>query len=354
MVLVDKSPHKFPHILMKRFAARDDDANSYRAVSVQPFVILKISIVKRVFIVPFDFERDASAIRERAHMINLVRLAFLRIPIDRFHDNESGFDPSFRRERLPQTLRALGLTATTCDDLFYGIVVPAPRKVATKAGRCKQRHHDALRRARYGNRHKRPPNASRWRKMRCSEFGLTPISAWLFQISSPFTIIVTTAATLHVAGITNIQTSSQAETLRPVAGHFAFTISTLGILGTGLLAVPVLAGSAAYAIGEARKWQTGLARLPLQAKAFYATLAMATLVGIALNCTSFNPIQALFWSAVSNSVVAVPVMVLMMLLTANTKVMGQFGMTGLLRLTGWLATAVMAAAVVVMLVTAVL
>jgi Mn2+/Fe2+ NRAMP family transporter len=166
-------------------------------------------------------------------------------------------------------------------------------------------------------------------------------------------IIVTTAATLHVHGITNIQTSSQAaEALRPVAGRFAFSVFTLGILGTGLLAVPVLAGSAAYAIGEARKWPTGLARQPLQAKAFYATLAIATLVGVALNFTSFNPIQALFWSAVINGVVAVPVMVLMMLLTANTKVMGQFTVTGALRFTGWLATAVMAAAVVGMLITA--
>jgi len=119
-----------------------------------------------------------------------------------------------------------------------------------------------------------------------------------------------------------------------------------------LLAVPVLAGSAAYAIGESRKWPTGLARQPLQAKAFYATLAVATLVGVALNFTSFNPIQALFWSAVINGVVAVPVMVLMMLLTANTKVMGQFTVTGVLRFTGWLTTAVMAAAVVGMLITA--
>ena len=166
-------------------------------------------------------------------------------------------------------------------------------------------------------------------------------------------IIVTTAATLHVHGITNIQTSSQAaEALRPVAGRFAFGVFTLGILGTGLLAVPILAGSAAYAIGEARKWPTGLARQPLQAKAFYATLAIATLVGVALNFTSVNPIQALFWSAVINGVVAVPVMVLMMLLTANTRVMGQFTVTGVLRLTGWLATAVMAAAVAGMLLTA--
>jgi Mn2+/Fe2+ NRAMP family transporter len=161
------------------------------------------------------------------------------------------------------------------------------------------------------------------------------------------------SATLHVHGVTNIQTSSQAaEALRPVAGQFAFSIFTLGILGTGLLAVPVLAGSAAYAIGEARKWPTGLARQPLRAKAFYTTIAIATLVGVALNFASFNPIQALFWSAVINGVVAVPVMVLMMLLTANTRVMGQFTVTGALRFMGWLATGVMTAAVVGMLVTA--
>ncbi len=139
-----------------------------------------------------------------------------------------------------------------------------------------------------------------------------------------------------------------------MAGQFAFSVFILGIVGTGLLAVPILAGSVAYAIGEARKWPTGLARLPLQAKAFYATLTIATLVGVALNFTSVNPIQALFWSAVVNGIVAVPVMVLMMLLTANTKVMGQFIVTGVLRFTAWLATAVMAAAVVGMLVTAVL
>ena len=160
-------------------------------------------------------------------------------------------------------------------------------------------------------------------------------------------IIVTTATTLHVHGITSIQTSSQAaEALRPVAGQFAFSIFALGILGTGLLSVPVLAGSAAYAIGEARRWPTGLARQPLQAKAFYATIAMATLAGVGLNFTSFNPIQALFWSAVINGVVAVPVMVLMMLLSSDTTVMGQFRVTGALRCMGWLSAAVMAAAVV--------
>jgi NRAMP (natural resistance-associated macrophage protein)-like metal ion transporter len=160
-------------------------------------------------------------------------------------------------------------------------------------------------------------------------------------------IMVTTAATLHVAGVTNIETSTQAaEALRPVAGPFAFTVFTLGILGTGLLAVPVLAGSAAYALAEARRWPEGLARKPKAAKAFYATIAMATMVGAAINFSPINPIKALFWSAVINGVVAVPVMAIMMLMTASPKIMGKFPIGGTLRVVGWSATAVMAAAVV--------
>ena len=123
-------------------------------------------------------------------------------------------------------------------------------------------------------------------------------------------IMITTAATLNVNGVTDVETSAQAaEALRPIAGAFAETIFALGIVGTGLLAVPVLAGSAAYAIGEARKWPVGLARQPMEAKAFYATVALATLVGMILNFTPMNPIKALYWSAVINGVVAVPVMV---------------------------------------------
>ncbi len=143
-------------------------------------------------------------------------------------------------------------------------------------------------------------------------------------------IMVTTAATLHVNGTTDIQTSSQAaEALRPVAGEFAFAIFTLGIVGTGLLAVPVLAGSAAYALGEARKWPVGLARQPMEAKAFYATIVIATLLGIGVSFSSIDPIKALFWSAVINGIVAVPVMVMMMLITSNKKIVRQFTVTGL-------------------------
>ena len=159
-------------------------------------------------------------------------------------------------------------------------------------------------------------------------------------------IMVTTAATLHVAGVTNIETSTQAaEALRPVAGPFAFTVFTLGIVGTGLLAVPVLAGSAAYALAEARRWPEGLARKPKAAKAFYATIALATMVGAAINFSPINPIKALFWSAVINGVVAVPVMAIMMLMAANPKIMGEFTVGSALRAVGWIATAVMATAV---------
>jgi NRAMP (natural resistance-associated macrophage protein)-like metal ion transporter len=160
-------------------------------------------------------------------------------------------------------------------------------------------------------------------------------------------IMVTTAATLHVAGVTDIETSTQAaEALRPVAGAFAFTVFTLGIVGTGLLAVPVLAGSAAYALAEARRWPSGLARKPDAARAFYATIALATMIGALINFSPVNPIKALYWSAVINGVVAVPAMAIMMAMTGNPKIMGDFVITGLVRSIGWIATGVMAAAVV--------
>ena len=165
-------------------------------------------------------------------------------------------------------------------------------------------------------------------------------------------ILATTAATLHAAGVTNIESSTQAAAaLKPVAGRFAFAVFTLGIVGTGLLAVPVLAGSGAYALAEAHGWPQGLAQKPRKAVAFYATIAVATLVGALINFSPINPIKALYWSAVINGVVAVPVMVIMMVMTANKKIMGKFVVTGMLRVVGWVATAVMAAAVVGMVVT---
>jgi NRAMP (natural resistance-associated macrophage protein)-like metal ion transporter len=159
-------------------------------------------------------------------------------------------------------------------------------------------------------------------------------------------IMLTTAATLHVAGVHDVESSAQAaEALRPVAGEIAFVIFALGVIGTGLLAVPVLAGSAACAVGEARRWPVGLARQPLQAKAFYTTIAVAVALGVAMNMTAINPIKALYWSAVLNGIVAVPVMAMMMLISTNKRIMGKFTVGPVMRSVGWVATGVMAAAV---------
>jgi Mn2+/Fe2+ NRAMP family transporter len=167
-----------------------------------------------------------------------------------------------------------------------------------------------------------------------------------------FFIILTAAATLHTRGVTDIQTSAQAaEALKPLAGRFAFLLFALGIIGTGLLAVPVLAGSAAYAVGEAFHWRVGLNSDPRRASRFYGVLAVATLIGLGLNFVHIDPIKALFWSAVINGVVAVPIMVLMMLMTQNTKVMGAFTLNARQQTLGWAATATMLAAAVGLLAT---
>ena len=165
-------------------------------------------------------------------------------------------------------------------------------------------------------------------------------------------IIITTAATLHAHGVTNIQTSSQAAlALKPIAGPTTFVVFALGVVGTGLLAVPVLAGSAAYAAGEAFGWHVGLARKLKRAPMFYAAIAIATVVGGALNFTPIDPIKALFWSAVINGVVAVPIMALMMMMAARAQVMGRFTLTRGLKIVGWAATLVMAVAAVGMIAT---
>lgn len=169
-----------------------------------------------------------------------------------------------------------------------------------------------------------------------------------------FFVILTAAAALHAHGITNIQTSTQAAAaLKPVAGRFAFLLFALGILGTGLLALPVLAGSAAYAVGEALRWRVGLNRDPKRARGFYGVLAAAMLIGLGLNLNivHVDPIKALFWSAVINGVVAVPIMFLMMLMTQNPKVMGEFTLNVRQKVLGWMATAAMLAAAVGLFVT---
>jgi NRAMP (natural resistance-associated macrophage protein)-like metal ion transporter len=158
-------------------------------------------------------------------------------------------------------------------------------------------------------------------------------------------IIITTAATLHAHGITNIATSSQAaQALKPIAGPFAFAIFAIGIIGTGMLSIPVMAGSAAYAMGEAFQWPVGLAMKAKRAKAFYSTITAAFILGALLNFSPLDPIKALFWSAVINGVVAVPVMVMMMILASRRLVMGEFVLRPALKVFGWLATGAMALA----------
>jgi NRAMP (natural resistance-associated macrophage protein)-like metal ion transporter len=164
-------------------------------------------------------------------------------------------------------------------------------------------------------------------------------------------IIMSTAATLHASGKTEIGTAADvAEALKPVAGDFAFALFSLGIIGTGLLAIPVLAGSAAYALGENRGWTSGLDHKPSQALGFYGTIAAATLLGLGMEFLPIDPIRALFWSAVINGFVAVPIMAGMMMVVGRTARMKQFTASRTLLAVGWAATAIMALAAVAMLV----
>ena len=164
-------------------------------------------------------------------------------------------------------------------------------------------------------------------------------------------IIISTAATLHASGQTNIETAADAaKALEPAAGKFAFLLFSLGIVGTGLLAVPVLAGSAAYAIGEARGWKCGLENKPWEARGFYAIIGLAVLCGLAINWFDVDPIKALVWSAIVNGVIAVPIMVAMMIVAGRRAQMGRFVAHSPLMILGWTATGVMAAAVAAMFV----
>jgi Mn2+/Fe2+ NRAMP family transporter len=165
-------------------------------------------------------------------------------------------------------------------------------------------------------------------------------------------IVLTTAATLNAHGVTNVETSADAaKALKPIAGELAFAVFALGIVGTGLLAVPVLAGSAAYALGETLGWRIGLAKRASRAPAFYLAIAGATLVGALLNFSPLDPIKALIFSAIVNGVVAVPVMVIIMHMASRREVMGEFAVKSWLKILGWIATAVMAAAAVGMFAT---
>jgi NRAMP (natural resistance-associated macrophage protein)-like metal ion transporter len=157
-----------------------------------------------------------------------------------------------------------------------------------------------------------------------------------------FFIILTTAVTLHAHGDVQVTTSAQAaEALAPLAGRWAVGLFACGIIGTGMLAIPVLAGSAAYAMGEACRWRASLENKPEQAPRFYLTIAIATLLGIFFNFFHVNPIQALFWAAVLNGVFAAPLMAVILQMASSRKVMGKFAVPAYLRVVGWSATLVM-------------
>jgi NRAMP (natural resistance-associated macrophage protein)-like metal ion transporter len=167
-----------------------------------------------------------------------------------------------------------------------------------------------------------------------------------------FFIMLTTAVTLGAHGITDIQSSAQAaQALRPVAGDFAFVLFALGIIGTGMLAVPVLAGSAAYAVTESFRWRNGLDLKVVEAREFYGIIALATIGGVLLNFAPIDPIQALVLSAQINGVIAVPIMTVMMMLAHNRKLMGEFTLSARHTVIGWFGVAVMLVAVVAMFAT---
>jgi NRAMP (natural resistance-associated macrophage protein)-like metal ion transporter len=170
-----------------------------------------------------------------------------------------------------------------------------------------------------------------------------------FSNAVAFFIMLTAAVTLNLHGITDIQSSEQAaEALRPIGGEFAFALFASGIIGTGMLAVPILAGSAAYAVAESFRWRIGLGLQFAQARGFYAIVTVATLVGVALNFTSLSPVKALIWSAVINGVISVPIMAVMMLMAVRPEIMGRFTIKRRLKVLGWLATLIMALAVAAM------
>ncbi|MGD0131161.1 MAG: divalent metal cation transporter [Bryobacteraceae bacterium] len=172
-------------------------------------------------------------------------------------------------------------------------------------------------------------------------------SGMFYSDITAYFIILATAVTLHVKGVTNIETAAQAASaLRPLAGNFAFMLFALGILGVGLIGVPVLAGSAAYALCEAMDWKWGLERKATDARGFYGVITVSVLAGLVIQYSPISPMKALFWSAVINGVVAVPLMIVIILLVSKKSVMGRFTERRVIVILGWIATAVMGAAAV--------
>jgi Mn2+/Fe2+ NRAMP family transporter len=169
----------------------------------------------------------------------------------------------------------------------------------------------------------------------------------LYSDITAYFIILATAVTLNVAGITNINTAAQAASaLRPIAGNFTYILFALGILGVGLIGVPVLAGSGAYALSEAMNWNWGLERKATDARGFYGVITVSVLAGLVIQYSPISPMKALFWSAVINGIVAVPLMAVIILLVSKKSVMGAFTASRPLIFLGWIATVVMGAAAI--------
>ena len=174
-------------------------------------------------------------------------------------------------------------------------------------------------------------------------------SGMFYSNITAYFIILATAVTLHVSGVTDIQTAAQAASaLRPLAGDFAFLLFATGILGVGLIGVPVLAGSAAYALAEAMGWKEGLERKAKDARGFYAVIAVSVLAGLLIQYSPISPMKALFWSAVINGVVAVPLMVVIILIASRRSVMGAFTSSWPIVVLGWIGAAVMGLAAIMM------
>ena len=173
----------------------------------------------------------------------------------------------------------------------------------------------------------------------------------LYSDLAAYFIILATAVTLHASGATDIKTAAQAaDALRPLAGDFAFLLFAIGILGVGLIGVPVLAGSAAYALAEAMSWKSGLERKALDARGFYSVIAVSVLAGLIIQYSPISPMKALFWSAVINGIVAVPLMAIIILIASSTSAMGRFTSSRVIVALGWIATAIMGIAAAMMFV----
>jgi Mn2+/Fe2+ NRAMP family transporter len=182
---------------------------------------------------------------------------------------------------------------------------------------------------------------------------LDTVVGMVFSNGIAFCVMLATALTLNEHGITDIQSTKDAAlALRPLAGDFAFTLFAIGVIGTGMLAVPVLAASSAYAVADAFQWKSGLNHRLVEARGFFTVIALGTLIGTTIDFTPLDPIKALIWSALVNGVIAVPIMAVMMWMGARKDILGEFTLSTRHRIMGWLTTLVMAGAVVAMVVTA--